>query len=146
MPYTDHDAVQAILADDYDADVAPSLDPFIEVANHLVVEVCLPVETYSDERLEVIERYLAAHFYAITMPRIQTTGLGQGDIEQTIQSKIDLGLNLSHYGSSAMILDTSGGLAALNARGTAKTSPNANMQRVDLVWLGRRRDSSGSEV
>jgi hypothetical protein len=134
MAYTTEAEVETILASEYDATVAPSLVPFIDAAAQLVEEICVPVG-YTEARLEMIERYLAAHFYAITKPRLQTENIDS--LQNTIQSKVDLGLNLSHYGSQAMVLDTSGGLARLNAQSTSKDSKTTlGVGSIGVVWLG----------
>lgn len=144
MPYTTAEAVEKILGDDYDPGIAFTPDDAIEVANELVEEVCVPAG-YPGGRLEKIERYLAAHFWSVTKPRAQTEGFGQGDIENTIQSKIDLGLFLTHFGQKAAVLDTAGGLAALQRKTTGKTG-NTSTQSPNLVWLGTKRDVHGTLI
>jgi len=112
-----------------EVDSAISLDPFILPANELVTECCGDVG-YSDERLEIIERYLAAHFYTLRDPRALNEKAGS--VAATYQSKVDLNLATSHYGQHAMILDTKGGLARLNA-----TTTNPPRRRTGTVsWLG----------
>lgn len=145
MAYTTEAAVEDLLADDYDSAVAFTLAQAIEVANELVEEICAPVASYSASRLEKIERYLAAHFWQISKPRVQTEGFGQGDLENTIQSKIDLGLFLTHYGQKAAFLDTAGGLARLQQKTVTKNS-NVNTQTPTLEWLGTKRDVQGNVV
>jgi hypothetical protein len=46
----------------------PSLTPFIDAANMLVTKLCTS-DDLDDDQLEIIERWLAAHFYAIRAPR-----------------------------------------------------------------------------
>ena len=57
-----------------------AMEPFITVANELVTEVCTgdagPTTAYTASRLELIERWLAAHFYAIRDPRVSSEGAG----------------------------------------------------------------------
>ena len=87
-------------------------DPFIEAANALVTEVC-STDDYDTTRLELIERWLSAHFYAIRVPR--ETDEKAGSVSAKYQSKVDLGFDVTHYGQMALRLDTAGGLAAINA-------------------------------
>ena len=104
-----------------------SLDPFIETASALVNEV----EENSDHdanRLELIERWLSAHFYAMRDPR--PTQEKAGPVAQTLQSKVDLNLANSHYGQQAIVLDTSGTLATLNQMALKGKS------KVAVGWLG----------
>ena len=105
------------------------LTPFIEAANQLVDDCCLDFD-YSAEKLERIERWLAAHFYCIQYSRrLQEQA---GSVQQTFQSKVDLMLSLTHYGQMAQMLDTEGGLASLN-----NTAVTTKKSRVRLVWLGK---------
>ena len=69
---TTFDAV-ALIAE-VDTDVSADLAPFIETANYLVTQLCASatklvneVETpfYDDVALELIERWLSAHFYHV---------------------------------------------------------------------------------
>lgn len=114
MPYrTDSTAVQGII----EVDVTIDLDPFIETANALVTEVCVPLG-YDGVRLELIERWLSAHFYAIRDPRAKTEQAGE--VQESFWGKIDLGFNQTREGQMAMLLDTKGGLKALDANGGVK--------------------------
>lgn len=113
--------------------VAPSLVPFIDSANSLVTELCVPAG-YDDTRLELIERWLSAHFYAVTDPRLTSEHFG--DINVKYQSKVDLHLDLSHYGQQAMLLDTAGALSDLNQE-AKKGKPNAG-----IIWGGTKPRNS----
>lgn len=89
------------------------LDPFINLAAAIVTEHCEPPGTLDEARLTEIETWLAAHFYTVRDPRASSEGAGP--VNQSFQSRVDLGLATSHYGQTAMILDSTGKLAALNA-------------------------------
>lgn len=123
------------VAEIIEVDVLISLDPFIAVASALVDEVCETNEDadYSEERLELIERWLAAHFYTNRDPRAVTERAGP--VSATYQSKVDLNLSTSHYGQTAMTLDTAGGLAALNQ----KIIKGYGSRTVEVTWLGTER-------
>ena len=114
-------AVEGII----EVDVTISLEPFMLVANELVTEVCSDAG-YTEERLELIERWLAAHFYTNRDPRPVTERAGP--VSATYQSAVALNLNTSHYGQTAMMLDTAGGLAALS-----KQKPK---RIASVTWLG----------
>ncbi len=104
---------------------AIDLAPFIETASALVDTVVAKAsETLPSERLELIERYLAAHCYTLRKPR--PTSETAGSVSISYQSKVDLNLATSHYGQMAMTLDTSGVL-----RNLAK-----NRRQGKVVWLG----------
>ena len=69
---------------------------------------------YSDDRLTLIETWLAAHCYTVRDMRAEMEKAGS--VSERKQSKVDLGFDSSHYGQTAMRLDSQGGLAALNEK------------------------------
>ena len=113
-----------------------AMEPFILIANELVTEVCTgdagPDPAYTAARLELIERWLTAHFYTNRDPRRTTESAGS--VSAAYQSKVDLGLDTSHYGQTAMRLDTNGGLAKLN------DDMKKGKPRVGAAWLGTPYD------
>jgi len=122
---TTEEAVEGII----EVDSSISLTPFIETANALVTSCCDDT-VYTAAQLELVERWLAAHFYAICDPRAVSEHAGP--VGATYQSRVDLGFHVTHYGQQAMALDTEGGLAALNRRivkGEKKITPS-------ISWLG----------
>ena len=130
MARTTATAVALIIEVDEDID----LSPFIEAANALVTEKCATVESYTDERLELIERWLSAFFYAIRdMRRTQETVRG---ITETFQHREDLGFDVNHYGQVAMRLDTNGGLAALNKQSKGRVA------KIDIQYLGTENEEA----
>jgi len=116
---------------DVDSTISTDLAPFIEVANSLVTDVCTNYDTpYTDAKLELIERWLSAHFYAVRESRASEQRAVS--VSRILQSKVDLGLDVTHYGQQAKLIDTEGGLAALDGRlksGKAKVTPG-------ISWLG----------
>lgn len=103
------------------------LDPFIETASSVVDEVeANDTDTIlGSSRLELIERWLSAHFYCMRDPR--TTSEAAGPVSASYQSRVDLGLKTSHYGQMAITLDSTGYLAALS---------NGKVIRAGVTWLG----------
>lgn len=100
---------------------------FILPANELVTELCTD-SGYSDTRLELIERWLSAHFFTVRSMRASEEKAGPFDAK--LQSKIDLFLLLSHYGQMAMLLDTAGNLAEL------MEMLEEGVITPDVTWLG----------
>jgi len=95
------------------------LDPYIEPANELVTELCAsatkgdpPVSFHTDVRLELIERWLAAHYVAVAYRRAIQESVGS--VQVTYEGKVALLLHVTEYGQKAILLDTSGRLAAYN--------------------------------
>jgi hypothetical protein len=115
--------------------VDADMDAFIDVANELVTEMCTgttngPKTAYTAARLELIERWLSAHFYAIRDPRPSSEKAGAVGVNY--QQKVDLNLSLTSYGQQAMMLDTNGGLKSLD-KNTA--------HNVQVLWLGSTTES-----
>jgi len=107
------------------------LSPFIETASAVVDDVCVPLE-YNDTRLELIERWLAAHFYAVRDMR--RSDEKAGSVSESYQYHVGAGLESTMYGTQAIALDTKGGLAGWN-----KAMKDGNTQRPSAFWLGTKR-------
>jgi hypothetical protein len=103
------------------------LSPFINAAHNLVDAKCTDI---AEANATEVETWLSAHFYAIFDPRASSeTAKGVG---QTLQSRVDLGLNVTHYGQMAMMIDQTGGLAFWNDQvKTGKAGAS-----VSFTWLG----------
>lgn len=135
MPRTTDEQVRSII----DADEDAELTPFIETANELVTEKCAGVVNddqtpfYTSTRLELIERWLSAHFYSVFDK--QVTFESEGKIQSSFENKVDLGLQNTSYGQQALRLDTAGGLAALD--NLAKTIKRG---KIKILWLGTDDD------
>lgn len=133
MARTTDELVAGIIEVDEDID----LEPFITVANLMVNRHCegktIPGtddETPTEEELLVVETWLTAHFYAIDDPRRFREKVSS--LSQTIESKVDLGLDVTRYGQQAKLIDATRGLA--NADAAAKKGRQRIKGRV--VWLG----------
>ena len=103
-------------------------EPFIETANILVSEVCLS-SGYSSAVLEIIERWLAAHFAVINLGQIRKETIGRSTEE--LATKIELNLAQTKYGQQALVLDYKGNLAKINSNTTGKVSGKSK-----LFWGG----------
>lgn len=134
MALTTVSAVQAII--DYDTTLLTSITSFITDAADLVKEII--GDAISDTMKEKVERYLAAHFIAITDPRVESEAVKT--LRVTYQVKLSEGLGITHYGTLAMSFDTSGKLAAWNQnviKGTKQTP--------SVTWLGTDLESLTDE-
>jgi len=117
MARTDATAVKAVLApgQDYDLETNPDLTPFIDTASAVVDDA---VESAADNgititsvRAELIERWLAAHFYKCSDRQFQSeTTAGAGG---QYTGKTGMNFNLTTYGQTAMSLDPSGTLITI---------------------------------
>lgn len=122
-------AVELII--EVDANI--SLTPFIEVASNIVDDCCSDSTTYTAAKLELIERWLSAHFYTVRDMRAERESPGRG-VEEKFQSKVDLGFDTSHYGQMAMRIDTEGNLGALNNR-----IKKGGLGAVGVTYLGTEK-------
>lgn len=140
MPRTTSIAVAGII----EVDASIPLTPFIEAANYLVTEVCAPAldansdPYYSDPDLELIERWLSAHFYAVRDPR--ETMVQASTVRQQFESKVDTGLAITRYGQQAMRIDRFGGLAALDNALRTVVGILPTGRRPKSRWLGTSND------
>lgn len=106
MARTTASAVQALV--NWNSDV--SVEPFIETATALIDAVLLDAG-YSDTLLELIERWLSAHFYSVRMQQRSSESVESASV--SYQNKVDLKLMLTSYGQQVAMLDYKGILAAL---------------------------------
>jgi hypothetical protein len=131
--------VQGILVDHYDDVNSIDLTAFISTANSLVNKVASN-DTYSllsSTDLELIERWLAAHFYAHADQISQSRGGGRANA--SFQGQTAMMLTSTQYGQTAMVLDVTGYLSKLNQQ--AQTGP----MRAGMVWLGTRYRNDRSQ-
>ncbi len=128
-------AVRGILRDNSppsDKDI----DPFIESANSVVTSVCTN-SGYDDAKLEIIERWLSAHFVRVAYSAFKREEIRNSRDEY--QSRVEIGFDVTHYGQQAMRIDTAGNLAILNNQVKKADLPlPAEKRSVSIRWLGKR--------
>jgi hypothetical protein len=128
------DAASVALVIEVDSSI--DLTVFIDTANEMVTELCTgttngPTPAYSSTRLELIERWLAAHFYAVRDNR--RTQEQAGPVMESFQFKLGLGLDVTMYGQQVKILDTNGSLAKYDEQS------KGNSSTASMSWLGKVR-------
>lgn len=110
------------------------LTPFIYTANMITTELC-GQSGYSDgfvnSQMELIERWLAAHFYAIYDQ--QLTSARAGSVSVVYQSKVMFNLMGTTYGQQAMMLDVAGNLAKFTNKVTKQ-----RQIKISIGWLGEK--------
>ncbi len=130
MPRTDATAVRAVLGRNYDG--SSDLAPFIAAAGAIVdgVAECATAQglTLGDDRLALLETWLAAHCYAQMDPTYTAKSTGGASGSYTGQT--GMYLEGTRYGQMAVTLDTSGCLASGASSGRAVTA--------GASWLGKR--------
>lgn len=125
---TTDSAVGAII----DITSGTDITPFIEAASAVVDDHCAPL-AYGATRLELIERWLAAHFFAVYDGQIASEKADE--VSQAFQYDVGKYLEFTKYGQMAIILDNLGGLAAWQAAiESGKVLPR------QLFWGGKKCD------
>jgi len=131
MARTTSDLVKSVLLSDYDTDGTPDLTSFIDAASSVVDDVsdCATTKgkTLTSAKLELIERWLAAHFYVMqdrTYAQRKTL-----NSQAIFDGRTGMYLEASTYGQMAVTLDSSGCLFAI-ASGSRK--------KASAAWLGLR--------
>jgi len=128
MARTSSAAVQGVLLRDYDTQHNPVLTPYIDTASAIVdrVAACAIAKgkTLAATELELLERWLAAHFYKCSDQQFASKSTDGASASYT--GKTDEGIRSTKYGQTAIDLDASGCLSAL-----------AKQQRMSAYWLGK---------
>jgi energy-converting hydrogenase Eha subunit H len=115
----------------YDSTNIPDPQLMLDSASLMVTNV---IGTALDtSTAELVERYLAAHLIAISDPRIQSEQVRS--LQQSYQVRLSDGLGITHFGSTAMMLDSSGKLAVWNNKIVK------GMVKFDLFWAGKAGDT-----
>jgi hypothetical protein len=137
---TTADNVKAILVNHYDLSNSPDLTAFIATANVLTdqVDACDTNNSLDATELELIERYLAAHFYAHSdqIAKSRTTG----DASISFQGTTGKGLDSTQYGQTAMLLDETGCLTRKN------TQMIEGKKRATVTWMGKTKSAQTNYV
>jgi len=91
---------------------------FIETANMVVENVLVASGcAYTEQELEELELYLSAHFCALKDQRIHAEGVDV--LSVTYQGRTSMGLDSTHYGQTAQLLDRFGVLKNLGKKSEA---------------------------
>ena len=127
MARTSSTVVQTLLAGNYGPQGA-SLQPPIDTAANLVDKIAAADSggQLDDSSLELIERYLAAHFYGHLDQMLQSKSTGGAG--GSFMGRTDLGFDGTLYGQTAKRLDVTGYLVNLDL---------AQRPKAAFTWLGR---------
>lgn len=104
----------AISNDDVTAiiDTSRDVSPMLTTAS-LIVSEELSGSSLSTDRKDQITAYLAAHFVSISDQILARERMGESDDTYKQPSDFDQGLSATFFGQTAMLLDTTGKLAAM---------------------------------
>jgi hypothetical protein len=128
MPFSSAGAIQGVLLNDYDSENDPSLQPFLDAANSLMLRViaCATRKRtpLTSEEKEIITTWLAAHLYAMSdQPYTEKQTLSA---RGKFQGETKMYLEATKYGQTAVNLDPSGCLVAVSNRVKAR-----------IYWMGK---------
>jgi hypothetical protein len=104
------DDVRRLLS--FDASRIPDVQPFIDDA--VIVLNNVIGDALASDMFDIVTRYFAAHLIAVSDPRANMEKVKS--LQARYDSKLDKGLAITTFGTMAMMLDTSGKLAAWNTR------------------------------
>lgn len=124
---------------DYNLSSPPELTGFILTANKIVsrVATCATAKgmALDSTELELIERWLSAHFYVVSdQPYASKSTGGQS---ASFQGKTGMSLDASKYGQAAMNVDYSGCLSAISKRAFASTAWLGKNPNEQIAWENR---------
>jgi len=129
MARTTSDNVKGILLTNYDTAASPSLTPFIDTASAMVDALVTKASsrslTINATLLEIIERWLSAHYYAHADQLL--TSKSTAGASGSFQGQSGMGLDSTQYGQAAKRLDPTGILAGMD--------DSAGV--VEMHWLGK---------
>jgi len=121
-------AVQKIIK--YDETVITDVQAFIDTAA-LIADAVIGT-ALSSTALEVVTRYLCAHLISITDNSTRVNSEQVKSLMISYQSRLSEGLGITHWGATAMMLDTSGKLSRWNEQVISGLSG-----AFQLVWGGK---------
>lgn len=104
-----------------------TLTPFMNIAHQMVEKHCSGID---EAEATLVETWLAAHF--ITIRDMREAQEKASEVSTNYQYKIDLGLNSSMYGQTAMNIDSTGGLARWNKL----IKDGGAGRKSSVIWLG----------
>jgi len=112
MARTTDDRVALLIQ--YDRTFITDLQPFIDDASLIIDNVVAIAPLPTDALLELVERYLAAHLVMVTSGQVSMEKVRSLQVQYG--TLLDKGFAITHWGTTAMMLDTTGRLAAFNTR------------------------------
>lgn len=131
MSRTTSQAVRAVLNEDYDTLNEPTLSPYIDTASAVVDDVvsCYNEQglTISAARQELLERWLAAHFYQQSDKGYAAKSSDRASA--TFQGQTAMYLESTLYGQTVLVLEPKGCLKTAAVGAVAAGG----------LWLGRNQ-------
>lgn len=112
MAITEDDVTRIIA---FDTDRIPEVQPFIDDAVLMLTNIIGTALTPAT--FDLVTRYMTAHLIAVSDPRVSMEKVKS--LQVRYDTKLDKGLGITHFGTMAMALDSSGKLAQWNRQVTS---------------------------
>lgn len=110
MAVSEDDIIRVIQRD---VSIIPDIQPFIDDAG-VVIETIVGSANMSARIFDLVVLYTACHLIAVTQGQISMEKVRS--IQVQYATLLDKGFAITHWGTTAMMLDPTGRLAAFNAR------------------------------
>jgi hypothetical protein len=105
--------------------------PFVETAN-LMVTAYLARTDQTADALREVETYLAAHFVSLRDRLVKSEAAG--GVRFDYQGETGMGLDSSHYGQTAKLLDSSGVLKEIDGKTRITWKHRAGSERTNTDY------------
>lgn len=105
--------------------------PFVETAN-LMVTAYLASTDQTADALREVETYLAAHFVSLRDRLVKSEAAG--GVRFDYQGETGMGLDSSHYGQTAKLLDSSGVLKEIDGKTRITWKHRAGSERTNTDY------------
>ena len=107
------------------------VSPFVETAN-LMVTAYLASTDQTADALREVETYLAAHFVSLRDRLVKSEAAG--GVRFDYQGETGMGLDSSHYGQTAKLLDSSGVLKEIDGKTRITWKHRAGSERTNTDY------------
>lgn len=105
--------------------------PFVETAN-LMVTAYLASTDQTADALREVETYLAAHFVSLRDRLVKSEAAG--GVRFDYQGETGMGLDSSHFGQTAKLLDSSGVLKEIDGKTRITWKHRAGSERTNIDY------------
>ena len=110
----------------YDTVFIPDVQPFIDDA--VILATAVIGDAITSTQFDLVVRYLSCHLISVSDARVQSEQVKT--LQVSYQYRLSDGLGITHYGTTAMLLDPSGKLAIWNNK------VKKGLAGPDFFWAG----------
>ena len=114
----------------YDTVFIPDVQPFIDDA--VILATAVIGDAITSTQFDLVVRYLSCHLISVSDARVQSEQVKT--LQVSYQYRLSDGLGITHYGTTAMLLDPSGKLAIWNNK------VKKGLAGPDFFWAGESNE------